>query len=113
MPGAELAPSLRRVRWQVPRPLELEPARVALADPTAVPTEHRNRLLAAAWALRIQPSEPGWIDLAFEAPLISAERARRELEWVPRFDTEQTLLELLEGLRAGAGLDTPRLQSIA
>jgi nucleoside-diphosphate-sugar epimerase len=85
-------------------------ARILHTRTLPVPARALKPLLAAAWALRIQPSEPGWIDLAFEAPLISAERARRELEWAPRLDTEQTLLELLEGLRAGAGLDTPRLR---
>jgi UDP-glucose 4-epimerase len=84
-------------------------ARLLESRSAPVPGRALKALLAAAWSLRIQPSEPGWIDLALQAPLISAERARRELDWNPRHDAEQTLLELLDGLRNGAGLETPRL----
>jgi UDP-glucose 4-epimerase len=38
---------------------------------------------AAAWHLRLTPGQPGWIDLARRVPLMSADRARRELQWTP------------------------------
>jgi UDP-glucose 4-epimerase len=63
----------------------------------------------AAWRLRLQPSEPGWINLAFQVPVISRERARQELGWEPRHGAERTLRDLLDGLQQGSGLDTPRL----
>ena len=37
-------------------------------------------------------------------------RAREELGWVPRRSATDALRELLEGLREGAGIDTPPLQ---
>jgi hypothetical protein len=64
---------------------------------------------AAAYELRLQPSEPGWIDLAFESPMICSRRAREVLGWRPRYHSVETLLELLEGIREGAGNDTPPL----
>ena len=36
-------------------------------------------------------------------------RARAELGWTPRYDAGDALLDVLEGLKTGAGLDTPPL----
>ena len=36
-------------------------------------------------------------------------RAREQLGWAPRTSATDALLELLEGMRAPAGLDTPPL----
>ncbi len=60
--------------------------------------------------LRLQPTEPGWLDLALGVPLMDITRAREELGWVPRWSATDALRDLLEGLRAGAGIDTPPLQ---
>ena len=62
-----------------------------------------------SWRLRLQPSPPGWIDLALGVPLMDSGRARRELGWVPRSGADEALLELLGGLRDGAGFPTPPL----
>ena len=43
------------------------------------------------------------------APTISSGCARDELGWYPRFGSIDTLLELLKGIRDGAGTDTPPL----
>ncbi len=71
------------------------------------------RLLRAgmdlAWRLRLQPSEPGWLDMGMKAPLLDTSRARSELGWTPRHHALDTLRELLEGIRAGAGAQTPPL----
>jgi UDP-glucose 4-epimerase len=61
---------------------------------------------ATAFRLRLTPSEPGWIDLAFSAPMLCTRRAREELVWRPRFDSVETLLELIKGIREGAGIRT-------
>jgi nucleoside-diphosphate-sugar epimerase len=61
------------------------------------------------WRLRLQPTPPGWIDLALGSPILDSSRARDELGWEPRLSAEQALLELLAGLRAGAGIETPPL----
>jgi len=63
----------------------------------------------ASWRLWVQPTPPGWVDLALSVPVMDVGRARQELGWRPRFDAGEALLELLEGIRCGAGLDTPPL----
>jgi nucleoside-diphosphate-sugar epimerase len=72
------------------------------------------RLLRAAAAtsfrLRLQPSEPGWLDMALAVPLMDVSRARAELGWEPRRTATEALSELLEGLRDGAGFPTPPLE---
>lgn len=62
-----------------------------------------------SWALRLQPVPPGWLDLSRNVPLMDTGKARRELGWTPRYSADEALLDLLEGLRTGAGLDTPPL----
>ena len=62
-----------------------------------------------SWRLRLQPVPPGWLDLALNVPLMDTTRAREELGWTPQRGAGEALLTLLEGLRTGAGLDTPVL----
>jgi UDP-glucose 4-epimerase len=64
---------------------------------------------AATFALRLQPTEPGWLDMGLAIPLMDCRRARSELGWEPRHSATETLRELLAGLREGADLDTPPL----
>jgi nucleoside-diphosphate-sugar epimerase len=64
---------------------------------------------AATYALRLQPSEPGWVDMALSVPLMNSARARTELGWVPRTTSLDALRELLEGMRTGADAPTPPL----
>ena len=63
----------------------------------------------ASWRLRLQPTSPGWLDMGMLSPIMDVSRARDELGWQARLGAEQTLLELLEGLRTQASLDTPPL----
>ncbi len=70
-------------------------------------------LAAVSWRLRLQPADPGWIDLCFSAPMLDCSRAHSELGWAPRQSATQALLELLEGLRQGSTFDTPPLASSA
>lgn len=71
------------------------------------------RLLRAAatvaWKLRLDPTSPGWLDMGMALPPMDTTRARAKLGWAPRFGAEQAVGELIEGLRKGAGLDTPPL----
>ena len=66
-------------------------------------------LAAATWRARLQPTPEGWLDMALGVPLMSSRKARDELGWTPRRDSTATLIELLDGLRAGAGLISPPL----
>ena len=67
-------------------------------------------LAAGAWAARLQPVDPGWLDMARRVPTMSSERARRELQWEPRHDAREVLREALAGLASGRGADTPALR---
>ena len=76
----------------------------ALGKPVVnVPTVVLRRLFALAYHLRLQPAEPGWLSLMLNVPIMSSERARRELGWSPAHSSIAALGELLTGLRLGAG----------
>jgi UDP-glucose 4-epimerase len=66
-----------------------------------------------AHAVRIVTGEPGWTDETLLSPLVSPDRARRELAWTPRHSALDTLLETLQGLRDGACEPTPPLEARA
>jgi UDP-glucose 4-epimerase len=83
--------------------------RVLGARPVPVHTGLLRAAAAASWRLRVQPTPPGWIDLALGVPIMDAARARRELGWTPGHSAGDALLELLEGIRDRAGADTPTL----
>jgi nucleoside-diphosphate-sugar epimerase len=68
-----------------------------------------RRAMSLLWRLHLQPSPPGWLDLALGVPLLDTTRARKELGWSPRTPADAALRELLAGLREGAGEATPPL----
>jgi nucleoside-diphosphate-sugar epimerase len=61
------------------------------------------------WRLRLLPIDPGWIDMALSAPLLSTERARRELGWRPRLGAEEVLADFVRALGEQRGGPTPPL----
>ncbi|MCW3020068.1 MAG: NAD-dependent epimerase/dehydratase family protein [Solirubrobacterales bacterium] len=63
----------------------------------------------ASWKLRLQPTPPGWLDMGMLTPLMDVSRAHGELGWQPTVSADRVVLELLEGLREQAGLETPPL----
>jgi nucleoside-diphosphate-sugar epimerase len=79
------------------------------ARPVPVPEAVLRAGAALTWRLRLQPTPPGWVDLALGVPLMDTTRARSELGWAPSVDAGDALLELLEGLRRRDGMDTPPL----
>ena len=90
----------------------LDPAtlgRLLDARPVPVPARVLRRAADLSWRLRLQPTPAGWVDLALGVPLLDSSRARAELGWRPRRDAGEALLELLEGIRESAGIDTPPL----
>jgi UDP-glucose 4-epimerase len=83
----------------------LDPERLAaLLGARLVPVPHELVRAGAAmtYQLRLQPAEPGWVDMGLGVPLMSSERARRELGWEPRHTSVQAVTELVEGMRDGA-----------
>jgi nucleoside-diphosphate-sugar epimerase len=65
------------------------------------------------WKLRLQPSPPGWIDLALGVPMMDTSRARKELGWEPTASSLDALGDLLRGLRHAEGAPTPPLDPTA
>ena len=65
------------------------------------------------WKLRLQPSPPGWVDLALGVPMMDTTRARTELGWEPRVSSLDALEDLLQGMRNADGGPTPPLDPTA
>jgi ferritin-like metal-binding protein YciE/nucleoside-diphosphate-sugar epimerase len=76
-----------------------------------VPARVVRRLADLSWRMHLQPTPPGWLDMALNVPLMSSGRAREELDWEPRHSGVEALEELLEGLREGHGAKTPPLEA--
>ena len=79
------------------------------ARPVKVKVSTVYALWDLSYKLRLHPTPAGWLDLALQTPVMDTTRARTVLGWVPRHDAGETLLELIDGMREGAGLDTPAL----
>jgi UDP-glucose 4-epimerase len=90
-----------------------ELARLLRAKPLRIPAAAVRAAMGASWRLRLQPSPPGWLDMALGVPIMDVKRAREELGWSPRFRSDEAFMDLLQGLREGAGLGTPPLESRA
>ena len=86
-----------------------ELARLLGARTVPVPARVLRAAAALSWRLRVQPTSPGWLDMARAVPLMDVRRARTELGWEPRYGAGEALLELMAGIREHAGLHTPPL----
>ena len=75
-----------------------------------VPAAAVRVAMSAAWHARLQPVDPGWLDLGYSAPLLDTSRARSELGWSPTVDGPSVLLETLAGMREAASDHTPVLR---
>ncbi|MEJ7797765.1 MAG: NAD-dependent epimerase/dehydratase family protein [Solirubrobacteraceae bacterium] len=132
-----IVPAMERLRFQGVHSLDVAEAyRLALisdvrgafnvaAEPVLDPTELGRLLQArpvpvsprvlrvavdASWKLRLQPTPSGWLDLALGVPLMDVTRAHEELGWTATRSAGEALLELIEAMRRGEGLDTAPLQ---
>ena len=65
---------------------------------------------AASWRLHLQQVDAGWVDLAFQVPLLDAGRAERELGWFPAYDAVSVLGETVEGMMTGRAGSTPPMR---
>jgi nucleoside-diphosphate-sugar epimerase len=86
-----------------------ELARLLRAKTVKLPARAVRALAAASWHLRLQPTPPGWLDLALGVPLLDTTRARDELGWEPRHSAGEALVELMHGIRDRAGAAEPPL----
>ncbi|HEX6338104.1 MAG TPA: NAD-dependent epimerase/dehydratase family protein [Jiangellaceae bacterium] len=66
--------------------------------------------LAAAWRLRVVPTEDALLQLLLNLPTLYATKARQELGWAPRHSGVDAIREVLHGVADGAGFPTPPLK---
>jgi len=95
--------------------LDADAIRDVLGARATVPVSAGVLRAAAAltWRARLQPTEPGWVDLGLGVPLMATDRARTELGWSARHAATSALEELLDALRRGEGGPTPPLETTA
>jgi len=89
-----------------------ELAQILHARPIKVPPQVLRGGAAVSFALRLQPSEPGWVDMALAVPLMDSTRARTELGWQPQRSGTDALAELIEAMREGNDYATPPLAGV-
>ena len=77
----------------------------------AVPTPARllRGAVAASWRLRLQPTDPGWVDMAVDLPIMATDRARPELGWKPTRPADEALADFVAAVGRGEGFPTPPL----
>lgn len=78
------------------------------ADTFPLPFSIARRLADLSWRLRLQPTSPGWLDMARNAPLVSSERATRELGWEPEVTAIDAVAEVLEEVALDSTRVAPR-----
>jgi nucleoside-diphosphate-sugar epimerase len=85
-------------------------ARTLGAVRVPVPARLLRAALQAAFTARLVPTEPGWLDVALEAPPLDSTRARTQLDWVPSHRGDETLAEFVAALARGEGAHGPLLE---
>ena len=68
-----------------------ELARVLGARALPVPRALLRGAAALSYRLRLQPSEPGWVDMGLGVPVMDVSRARSELGWSPKRTASEAL----------------------
>lgn len=72
-----------------------------------------TRLLRAgatlSWLARLQPTEPGWLDLGLGVPLLDTGRAWDELGWRPSLPADEVFSQFLTALSRSQGGQGPLL----
>jgi UDP-glucose 4-epimerase len=92
----------------------LDPATLARAlgaRQLPLPAGVARAFAKVTWRAHLQPTPPGWLDLALGVPVMDTTRAREELGWRPTWSSTDALRDLLEGIAEGAGFDTPPLSA--
>ena len=74
-----------------------ELARILGARQVPVPAQVLRIAADVSWKAHLQPTPPGWVDLAIQSPILDTTRARTELGWHPTMTSGAALCELLEG----------------
>ncbi|MGW0018173.1 NAD-dependent epimerase/dehydratase family protein [Rhodococcus sp. NPDC003382] len=66
-------------------------------------------LAQVTWRAHLQPVHGGWIDLAYDTPLLDCSRAQRVLGWSPAVSGREVWRETIAGMRSGASGTGPVL----
>ncbi|WP_169948972.1 NAD-dependent epimerase/dehydratase family protein [Microbispora sp. H11081] len=74
-----------------------------------VPAAVVRTAVSAGWHLRLIPASPGMVEMVLQIPIMDTTRAREELGWRPGHDAVEALRTVIEGMRGGAGMETPPL----
>ncbi|WP_028280305.1 NAD-dependent epimerase/dehydratase family protein [Arthrobacter sp. H5] len=69
-----------------------------------IPVPLLRSLVAASWTLRLQTTDPGWIDMAAQAPVMNTDHARAVLGWKPEYTSIDAIRQVLDGIDSGSGL---------
>ncbi|MFD1213366.1 NAD-dependent epimerase/dehydratase family protein [Arthrobacter sp. GCM10027362] len=70
-----------------------------------VPVGLVRAAVGISWVLRLQATDPGWIDMAANVPIMSTARVREELGWEPKYNSLEALQAVLDGLSEGDGIE--------
>ncbi|MET0990097.1 MAG: epimerase, partial [Glaciihabitans sp.] len=80
----------------------LDPPTIArvLGASAHVPVRARvvRALVELTWRLRIQSTDPGWIDIAVNVPVMTTDRARQILGWQPAVSSTDALAEMIDAV---------------
>jgi nucleoside-diphosphate-sugar epimerase len=75
-----------------------------------LPAAALRGLAWATWRAHLQPTDPGWIDLAANSPVMSTARLR-QLGWLPSRSSREALADLVTGLSTATGTASPPMRS--
>ena len=75
-----------------------------------VPLPALRRLADLSWRAHLQQVDVGWLDMAYQAPLLDSTRARVELGWSPEHSSAAVLAAVIDGMRCAAYDETPVLR---
>ncbi|WP_298254359.1 NAD-dependent epimerase/dehydratase family protein [uncultured Arthrobacter sp.] len=86
---------------------ELNPERVAdllgARRVLGIPVRLLRWIVGGSWALGLQRTDPGWIDMAAQSPVMDTTRARTELGWEARRSSREAMGAVITGMRSGRG----------
>jgi len=88
----------------------LDPGTLATALHVAqlpVPVAVLRGLVDLSWRLHLQPTDPGWVDIATRGPLMDTSRVQAELGWAPQVTAIDAVREVVQAIGAGAGGPSP------
>lgn len=72
--------------------------------PKAMSLGFLRSLVKWSWRTYMQRTDVGWLDIATQVPLISTQRLRTELGWVPRISATKALGEIVQAVAEKRGV---------